>query len=104
VIFVHHTLDDQDGSLLDSDRLFSIVKPHRKVKAILYGHSHVYRFDTVDGIHLINLPAIGYNFGDTEPVGWVAAHLTAQGGEFKLSAIGGNLERNGKTTSLRWRT
>ena len=103
VIFVHHTLDDRDGSLLDTDRLFAIVKPHRKVKAILYGHSHVYRYDTLDGIHLINLPAIGYNFADSEPVGWVDANLTAQGGEFKLNAIGGNMAKDGKTTSLRWR-
>lgn len=104
LIFVHHTLDDRDGSLLDTDHLFSIVKPHKKVKAIVYGHSHVYRYDTIDGIHLVNLPAIGYNFTDTEPVGWIDANFTAQGGDFKLNAIGGNTELNGKKTSLRWRT
>jgi Icc protein len=104
LIFVHHTMDDRDGSLLDTDHLFSIVRPHRKVKAIIYGHSHVYRYDTMDGIHMVNLPAIGYNFADTEPVGWVDAHFTAQGGDFKLNAIGGNTELHGKKTSLRWRT
>lgn len=104
LIFVHHTLDDRDASLLDSERLLAIVRPHRQVKAIVYGHSHVYRYDSLDGMHLINLPAIGYNFADTEPVGWVDAVFTGQGGELKLHAIGGNTALNGKTTSLSWRT
>jgi 3',5'-cyclic-AMP phosphodiesterase len=103
LIVVHHTLDDGDGSLVDFDRLFEIVKPHKKVKAILYGHSHVYRYDVTDGIHLVNLPAIGYNFSDAQPVGWIDSALTAQGGEFTLHAFGGNREKDGKTVSLKWR-
>ena len=103
LIVVHHTLDDGDGSLVDSDRLFEIVKPHKKVKAILFGHSHVYRYDLNDGIHLVNLPAIGYNFTDAQPVGWVDSILTAQGGDFTLHAFGGNREKDGKTVSLKWR-
>ena len=42
VFFVHHTLGEGDGDLLDTDRFFQILKPHRQVKAIFYGHSHVY--------------------------------------------------------------
>jgi 3',5'-cyclic-AMP phosphodiesterase len=103
LIVVHHTLDDGDGSLVDFDRLFEIVKPSKKVKAIVYGHSHVYRYDVSDRIHLINLPAIGYNFADTQPVGWVDSTLTAQGGDFTLHAVGGNREKDGKTVSLKWR-
>ncbi|MBI1898699.1 MAG: metallophosphoesterase [Acidobacteria bacterium] len=103
IVVVHHTLDDADGSLLDADRLFRLVTPVRSVKAILYGHSHRYHFDSLEGIHLINLPAVGYNFNDREPVGWVDATLSAEGGDFTLHAIGGNTERDGKTMSLRWR-
>lgn len=103
LVVVHHTLDDGDGSLVDFERLFEIVKRHKKVKAILYGHSHVYRYDVNDGIHLINLPAIGYNFADAQPVGWVDSILTPHGGEFTLHAFGGNREKDGKTVSLKWR-
>ena len=103
LLFVHHTLDDSDGSLADVPRFFDIVKPCRQVKAIVYGHSHRYAYDTLDGLHLINLPAVGYNFADREPVGWVESVLTAEGGEFTLRALAGNLEKNGKTVSLRWR-
>ena len=44
LLFVHHTLDDGDISLLDVDRMFRIIEPHRMVKAIVYGHSHRHRF------------------------------------------------------------
>jgi hypothetical protein len=103
LLFVHHTLDDGDGSLLDAPRLFDILKPHRKVKGILYGHSHRYAYEMWDGVHLINLRAVGYNFNDDQPVGWVDAKLSAAGGSFTLHAIGGKLEKDGKTVAVAWR-
>jgi 3',5'-cyclic-AMP phosphodiesterase len=104
LLFLHHTLGDNDGELLDAPRLFDILRPHRKVKAVFYGHSHVYRYDMWERVHLINLPAIGYNFRDTDPVGWVEAKFTAEGGRFTLHAVGGNRERHGETVELNWRS
>jgi Icc protein len=104
LLFVHHTLDDNDGALLDAPRLFDIVKGVRKVKAILYGHSHEYKYDVWEGIHLVNLPALGYNFRDSEPVGWVEAEFTRAAGRFTLHALGGNVEKDGKTTEVQWRS
>ena len=104
VLFVHHTLGDGDGELLDVQRLFELVRPHRKVKAIVYGHSHKYAFSQEEGIHLINLPAVGYNFSDEEPVGWVDASFTLQGADLKLNVFGGNRAGDGKTKSLTWRS
>ena len=103
LLFVHHTLDDGDISLLDVERMFRIVQPHRMVKAIVHGHSHRYRFDVREGIHLINLPAVAYHFADTEPLGWVEARLSGEGADFKLRAVAGNTAANGQETSLRWR-
>lgn len=103
ILCVHHTLDDGDGSLLDSDRLLRIAAAARQVKAIVYGHSHVYGFTTHEGIHLINLPATGYNFSDAQPVGWVEARLTAKGGDFTLHAVGGDASRDGVAMSFTWR-
>ena len=102
VIFVHHTLGDGDGELLDVDRLFDIIKPYRQVQAIFYGHSHRYHIHERNGVKLVNLPAIGYNFNDKEPVGWIDANFTTTGVAMKLNAIAGNLEGNGKTTTLHW--
>jgi len=103
ILCFHHTLGDGDGDLLDVPRLFDIIKPVRKVKAVLYGHSHEYGFSEFEGIHLINLPAVGYNFSDTEPVGWVEARLTAKGGDFTLHVVGGNKEKDGSVKKLAWR-
>jgi len=104
LLFVHHTLDDGDGSLLDAPRFFDILKPHRKVKAIFYGHSHRYAYDQWEGVHLVNLPAVAYNFADDQPIGWVDAKLNATGAALTLHTIGGNQEKDGKTTKLAWRS
>jgi 3',5'-cyclic AMP phosphodiesterase CpdA len=103
ILCFHHTLEDGDDDLLDVLRLFRVIGPMQKVKAIVYGHSHVYGFSQFERIHLINLPAVGYNFNDTDPVGWVQAHLTANGGDFTLHAAGGNRDADGRVTRLTWR-
>jgi len=104
ILCFHHTLGDEDGDLLDVPRLFNLIKPVRKVKAILYGHSHEYGYSEFEGIHLINLPAMGYNFSDTEPIGWVEARLTAKGGDFTLHVVTGDKDKDGCVTKLTWRT
>jgi Icc protein len=103
VIFVHHSLDpEKDGDLVDVDHLFEILKPHPHVKSIIYGHSHVWALSERQGVKLINLPAIGYNFGDKEPVGWVEARFDAKGVELTLRAFGGNTADNGKKFDVKW--
>jgi hypothetical protein len=104
LLFVHHTLNRGSTDMLDADRFLEIIGPAAKVKAVIYGHSHALSFTTYKGIHLINLPAIGYNFHDSQPVGWVDARLTARGGEFTVRAIGGNRKLDGYTRQVEWRT
>jgi 3',5'-cyclic AMP phosphodiesterase CpdA len=103
IICVHHTLDDSDGALLDAPRLFDVIRTRRKVKAVLYGHSHEHKYETLDGIHLVNLPAIGYNFRDSEPVGWVEGVFRGDGAALTLRAFAGNQAASGKTVELKWR-
>jgi 3',5'-cyclic AMP phosphodiesterase CpdA len=104
ILFFHHSLRDDDGDLQDLPRLFDIIKPVTKVKAIVYGHSHEYGFSDFEGIHLINLPAVAFNFGDDQPVGWVEARLGREGGAFVLHTIGGNNDQDGRARQLRWRS
>jgi 3',5'-cyclic AMP phosphodiesterase CpdA len=104
ILFVHHTLSDEDGALLDADRFLNLIRPFRQVKAVLYGHSHRYSYDEMDGIHLVNLPAVGYNFADSEPVGWIDAIFAAEGADLTLRAFGGNTSGDRKSRSLRWRS
>ncbi|MGQ9916604.1 MAG: metallophosphoesterase family protein [Bryobacteraceae bacterium] len=104
VLFMHHTPDDSDSALLDMPRLFDIIRERKMVKAVVFGHSHRYAHLAWGGIQMINLPALGYNFNDDQPVGWVDAVFTAQGATLTLRAIGGNAERDGKSVVIAWRT
>ncbi|MGE5295527.1 MAG: metallophosphoesterase [Solirubrobacterales bacterium] len=101
ILFFHHR---PRIDLLDSRRLFDIIRPVGKVKAVVYGHSHEFRFSQYRGIHLVNLPATGYSMSRKQPVGWVEARLTDQGGEFTLHAVGGNRKDDGCCERLVWRT
>ncbi len=103
ILYVHHSFGDNDNELIDSDRLFKIIEHKKCVKAIIYGHSHTYKFITHKNIQLINLPATGYNFTQSDPIGWIEATLTPKEGIFKLHAIGGNMDNNGIETKLKWR-
>lgn len=100
VVFLHHT---PRADLLDARRLLEILTPIKKVKALVFGHSHKYEFSQSDGLILVNLPACGYNFTNAQPVGWVEARMTAEAGEFVLHAVGGNPSKDGRTTMVRWR-
>ncbi len=102
VLFVHHTLGDGDGELADADRLLAVATQHPHVKAIFYGHSHVWDVTRRAGLHLINLPAVGYNFRDQDPVGWVDARFRADGVTLKLHTVAGNREKDGAITEIRW--
>jgi hypothetical protein len=88
--------------MLDANRLFEIIRPHRQVKAIFYGHSHAWNLSERQGVKLINLPAVGYNFADHEPVGWVDARFRRNGVDLTLHAIAGNRDQNGKTSRVLW--
>lgn len=102
ILFVHHTLGEGDGDLLDAARLFEIIRPHRQVKAIFYGHSHVWDLSERQGVKLINLPALGYNFSADQPVGWVDARFRRGGVDLTLHAIAGNQAQDGRTSTVRW--
>ena len=102
VIMVHHTLGDRDGDLLDTDKLLSVIKRHPHVKAIIFGHSHQWKIVEESGLFLINLPAIGYNFSDDQPIGWVHAELRSNGIKLTLNAIAGNTSEHRSSRELNW--
>jgi Icc protein len=104
VIFVHHNLDaDDDNAMVDAARFLDIVRPAKSVKAVIFGHTHAWNHSTQDGLHLVNIPAVAYNFKDSEPVGWTESTFTAKRGTLKLHAIGGNTASDGQTLDLVWR-
>jgi len=100
ILFFHHR---PRIDLLDTPRLFDIIEPVAKVKAVVYGHSHEFGFSEYKGIHMVNLPSTGFTMSGGQPVGWVEARITSRGGEFVLHALAGNRKRDGCCTRLFWR-
>jgi 3',5'-cyclic-AMP phosphodiesterase len=109
LIVVHHPLDEDDDSLLDGDRLLSLIEPFPQVKAVFTAHDHAFGFDSVNGIHCVSLPALGMPFDEAEGIGWIEASLSATRGILTFHAVGKNKAgrrkrtRDGAVTTLRWR-
>jgi len=102
VIFVHHPPTQEDGDLLDGDRLLALAEANRHVKAIFHGHAHVWALGRRGRLHVVGLPALGYNFSDAQPVGWVEARFRPDGVALTLRALAGNRADDGKTSFLEW--
>jgi len=102
VLFVHHPPTQEDGDLLDGDRLLALAAANRHVKAIFHGHAHVWALGRRDRLHVVGLPALGYNFSDAQPVGWVEARFRPDGVSLTLRTVAGNRADDGKTSFLEW--
>jgi predicted phosphodiesterase len=74
------------------------------VKALLFGHTHVWKRYQLDGLHCINLPTTAYPFNATEPLGWVDAHVTPGALRLQLHAtITPKHPSAGEVLNLAWR-
>jgi len=105
IVLVHHQPDERANimGLLDTKPLLDVLLPRKQVKALLYGHTHIWRVEKRDDLHCINLPAVAYNFEASEPTGWVDANLSEGGITLKLNCIDKKHPQNGDTHELRWR-
>ncbi len=100
LLMVHHTLGDEDGELLDAAFLKDLAIQHDQVQAIFYGHSHRFDIAREGRVHMVNLPAIAYNFQDSQPIGWMSAHTTERSMTLVLHTLGGEQEQNGRSFEL----
>lgn len=109
VVFVHHPLQfeaDKSGKyngIADSAALWPVLKDQAQVKAFVFGHTHTWRLAEKDGIHLINLPAVGYPFAKGEVSGWVDAAFTPTGVKLEVRAIDPKHPKHGDKAELTWR-
>lgn len=103
IICGHHTLDKNIG-LQDADAFLAELAARKQVKAYIFGHSHQWSFAEHEGIHLINLPAVGYVFQKGQPSGWVSASLKESGLRLELSALDKTHPAHGEVKELTWRS
>jgi len=105
IVFVHHHLDaHQRPALADTEALLAVLRPRRQAKAVVFGHTHAWGTRVEDGLHLINLPAVGYRFKAKQPLGWCLFRPAADGGELELRCIGGDRTQDRRRLALRWRS
>ena len=79
------------------------VKPHACVKAIVYGHTHIFSVEEDDGIYHINLPPSGYLFDPRRPLGWLAVEVTPSDMTLTLHCVDESHPQHGHLRRLMWR-
>jgi 3',5'-cyclic-AMP phosphodiesterase len=106
LVMLHHDpiRNGKKGSLKDSDELLAIARPRRHVKALFFGHTHVWDVaQDNSGIHLINLPATGYTLWGRSFLGWVSCRVYRDDATLKIHALRAGDKNNELTTLLKWR-
>ena len=91
--------------LLDSAALLEILRPRKQVKALVFGHTHTWRREERDGLHLVNLPAVGYHFEKPQPLGWCRLEPARDdtGATLALRCVAGDRSKDGERVELSWR-
>jgi calcineurin-like phosphoesterase family protein len=105
LVLIHHNpgLSGNIG-LKDTTALFEILRPRKQVKAYIFGHTHAWNVGQDDsGIHLINLPPVGYVFSPGLPEGWVHATLEREGIQLELRCVDHTHKSHGQVVKLEWR-
>jgi len=106
LVVVHHdpqwTAPAKRSGLVDTERLFEVLAGRKQVKALIFGHTHRWRREKREGIHLVNLPPVGYVFDKDSPSGWVDLRLGDGGATLTLHALGGH-RQDGVRVELTWR-
>jgi len=102
---LHHQLDERPTplGLTDTKALLDVLLPRTDVKALLYGHTHVWSFEKREGLHCVNLPAVAYPFDTTSPTGWVDAKLSDSGMALQLHCTDHAHPKHGEKHELVWR-
>jgi 3',5'-cyclic AMP phosphodiesterase CpdA len=108
LVFVHHHpelgFNLIRGGIADTAALMGVLSPRRQVKALVYGHTHVWSHrQQPDGLHLVNLPSTAYVFSGRQPNGWVDAQLQATGARLQLHTLDPRHPLQGQQLSLAWR-
>jgi 3',5'-cyclic-AMP phosphodiesterase len=105
LLVAHHypKVSENDNGLLDIDALWEVIQGRNRVKAYLFGHSHTWSHKERDGVHLINVPAMGWLFDEAQPRAWVEAALRPDGMSLDLHCLNDVVPKGGNSHDLRWR-
>ena len=104
---VHHQPDEyypeKTTGLVDAHELLEVLRSHRQVKALIFGHTHDWRVTRQNGLHLINLPPVSYIFTAGRPTGWLDLQLEQNGARLELHASDSTHPEHRQPLLLSWR-
>lgn len=107
IVMVHHDPHDparpKVSGITDTKEFLDIIVPRKQVKALIYGHTHVWNIKEREGMHCINLPTVAYVFKAGSANGWVDFKLAESGAELQLHCIDPKHEHHLQKVSLTWR-
>lgn len=107
LVAIHHdpqwSAPAKRSGIRDTEKLFDVLVPRKQVKAVFYGHTHVWQRKSHEGIHLVNLPPVAYLFNKEAPNGWVDLRLAESGAVLTLNAFDAKHRQNGEKVELTWR-
>lgn len=108
VVAHHYPLPKDDpakiaSALLDTEELYNVILPRKRVKAFVFGHSHRWEQSKIEDLHLVNLAALAWLFDPKQPRGWVDAQLQPGGIRLTLQCLDPSHEAHGRPLELAWR-
>ena len=107
ILMMHHQPDyntpELSNGLRDTPALMDVITKRKQVKAVLFGHTHVWKHYQRDGIHFINLPTTAYVFKPEQPIGWVDAHVKPSSLHLQLHSIEIKHPQHLQSLDLNWR-
>lgn len=107
LIVVHHNPVSpgmgKPPGLTDASAFLDLAVSRKQVKAVFFGHTHVWDITRHEGLHLVNLPPVAYVFGEGKPNGWIDCRLSAEGAKLKLLCHDPGHRQHGEVTELAWR-
>lgn len=105
IVCLHHNPKRSPTGLEDADELLGILLPRRRVKLVLFGHTHEFRVWRTDGLHFVNLPACGYPLllKPNVSLGWVRTGIGQGGASLEFRGVTARERDHGTTLDLPWR-
>lgn len=107
VLMLHHQPDnrplDKRSGLADTPEFLEAIQPRTQVKAVLFGHTHIWKHYETNGLHFVNLPTSAYVFDPKQPAGWVDATLSASSLKLQLHSLTSGHAADKEIRDLKWR-
>src|ERR1041385_3357135 len=103
IICLHHNPDRSPVGLKDYEAFQQTVLSRRQVKLVVFGHTHIFRTWQTDGLHFVNLPAVGFRLEPGSSFGWMSGRFKTGGTQLVFHGVSHKDRDDGAIRNLTWR-